>query len=934
MSKNIKISNIDSNKLLNGEMNEEGIKIDGEIVNFDSNGTYDCVYALLDVDENNVAKRPDVRPNDWPLTDSDYWLECLPLNVYVRKEGTTTKVDRLVLPSDGEVYEDRIIDKAFPFSEIKQVIIKNFNTNEREEYGADDSCEILDTIYGEYYYDINTCFVDDGINNENLSENSFELERKKLMVKIPRFYAKISFYRDGNNAFKRKYEIISPKQYRKLSELDKEGFFVPKSFKDKEFLYVSAMPENSLLNQCLFGSFINYINPAYLPLTNEDKSIISDQSSTLPNSVANDLFVNDGWVMDVETWFGVILLLFKLYTGFINPKYILNSFQTYSSLEKNKENMFVSYYDSFEIGEDNINLIDKETGNLHLDWNKFVFTKGIIYSEVCGGNVSFGRGDDFVYLEIQIPKIYNNHILTNLFIASDFSIYTQQNFYIKLCNDFKPKVFRYKGYTKIGMSDELTRETSTAIFFKSSTEDEVYDTYIIKIENDVNINNEGVVHFELRPIVSTYESNGESIQINETFVKRFFRGKSIQLEVGRHDINNDPEDNDISYDYYITTKFIITALLDDNLSSNKENYHVIQEFDNTQTDMTSFLSEYNAVLDYGSEYSAIFCVGIFKSDTNDLPGNIQESYDLFVNYSNKNYQHYGQFSLLYFKNIFNVIKEEIRLNELVYDTPQDIYYSFGSAESSSVETTEHSIEIDGITRTIACYDSKEITSCQRYQKGVFLSNLNMGKFSWRYPPFGQVTDNDGALVNICVNDRAVGTIMEDTEYFCVDGKNASDGFSIIKFICDKEENLIQSKYKKDMKYYKDDKYYFEFPIGIYSGLDYENQGGMIYTNTQRVANFGSEYSNNGSICSVGSLQQYKTLNYDIIDEIEPIPNDVVSLNFYTINVTIDDHLANYPDVTYKSKVFALKNDQYLDERFLRYKEFWFEQNILLCFAGN
>ena len=90
MSKNIKISNIDSNKLLNGEMNEEGIKIDGEIVNFDSNGTYDCVYALLDVDENNVAKRPDVRPNDWPLTDSDYWLECLPLNVYVRKEGTTT----------------------------------------------------------------------------------------------------------------------------------------------------------------------------------------------------------------------------------------------------------------------------------------------------------------------------------------------------------------------------------------------------------------------------------------------------------------------------------------------------------------------------------------------------------------------------------------------------------------------------------------------------------------------------------------------------------------------------------------------------------------------------------------------------------------------------------------------------------------------------
>ena len=57
MSKNIKISDIDNAKLLNGEMNKSGIKLCNEFASFvlDNNENYDRVIGILEVDDENKA---------------------------------------------------------------------------------------------------------------------------------------------------------------------------------------------------------------------------------------------------------------------------------------------------------------------------------------------------------------------------------------------------------------------------------------------------------------------------------------------------------------------------------------------------------------------------------------------------------------------------------------------------------------------------------------------------------------------------------------------------------------------------------------------------------------------------------------------------------------------------------------------------------------
>lgn len=940
MSKNIKISNIDNNKLLNGEMNSDGIKIGDAFTEFSEN-KYDCVCAILDVDETNTAIKPPSKPDDWTQDSWDDWEETLPLNVYVWKDGVKTKIDRLILPAIGSDYQDRLIDTIFPFNDIKQVVIKNFNNVDKEEVSANNFHDILDTVYDSYYTDVTSDLVNDDIYNPNLGlDSALTIPRTKLMVKIPRFYLRISFYSTQDNLFKRKYEIISPDVYNNLQFYEKEGFFVPRSFKDKKYLYVSAIPENALLNHCLFGSYSNYINPDYLPLSAEDKQIIVNQSSSLPESIAETLYVNDGWVMDVETWFGVVLILFKLYTGYINPKNILNSFQTYSSLDRTANNMFVSYYDNVNFLNSSPTIIDTETGDLQLDWEKFIFTNGIIYSDAIGCYTEYSVDSDGQWLWIYIPASYNNHILTNLFIRSETHIMTQQNLYVKIHNEindpFVPKIFECKLFSYV--SGTLNKYTKDAIFYRDSARsNDTYNCYAIRINGILPLwvdSMNGEVSFELRPIASTYTSGGETLQINEDFVKRFFTGKTIQLELGREDFYSNFEDTEDSFDCGVTSHYIITALLGNSLSSNINNYHVIDLLSGkTKTDLNSFLLDYSKKNEYGIDYSAFFNMRIFTSSLNDLSGNIRLSYDSFFDYTKKNYQNYGHFSLLYFKNIFNLIQDDIRIDELVYKTSQDIYYGVDQAIDGAAETVEHTYSSGGNTYSFIHYDTKKITNYQKFQKGVFLSNFNMGKFSTTNPSFGQVTNNDGYYINICVNDRAVGTNVTATDLIA-SGSFLAEGFSIKRFVCDNTANLISNQYS-DGYHYSNENYYFEFPNNIFGEEEHlsENIGSLIFANPLRTYSF-SEYSNNGSICSVGSLQQYYTLNHDLMYEDEPIPNDVPSINLYSINVTVDNHFENYPSATYKSELFKIQDDQYIDATYLRYKEFWFDQNILLCFSGD
>lgn len=209
MSKNIKISNIDSNKLLNGEMNEEGIKIDGELSKFFNDQIeqeyYDCVIGILDVDNTNTALVVNNKLN---------------FNVYIRKDGKTIKSDPLIYREDGIQECNRMIDHIFPFSEIKKELRRN--SNGQTLYfpkSLGDSYEVLRKYNTENEITLSEIDV--------LDQYDQGRDTDYIFTNIPKFYYRTYFCNIGSS-FKRCYEIISKETFDKLD--NKRGFSVPSAF--------------------------------------------------------------------------------------------------------------------------------------------------------------------------------------------------------------------------------------------------------------------------------------------------------------------------------------------------------------------------------------------------------------------------------------------------------------------------------------------------------------------------------------------------------------------------------------------------------------------------------------------------------------------------------------------------------------------------------
>ncbi len=339
MSKNIKISNIDSDKLLNGEMNEKGIKIGNDVYEFllsSFDNSFDYVRAEAEVDSiNGLKDLSSYRDENEDDISGNYKL-----NVSFCKDGKIESVDSIEYIND---YEERNIDGIFPFNEIC-LVTKNIGSNGVENSTWIDSLHPNRGYYVTNYSflrgasqdDVSTYVPKELILNshddefiEDLEDTSFGFN--KTFVRIPRFYIRIYFFLNKkDNKYYRRYEIISPFVYNSLPDKLKFGFFVPKAFGDDKYLYISHVPESFGLVSSPFGSETGYFN--------ETNHIIMSK-------------LNKFKIMTSDVWFGIVHILFKIYIGYMNPRALLaRYFYDYPSLYKKQWDGVNSIFSIFHNG--------------------------------------------------------------------------------------------------------------------------------------------------------------------------------------------------------------------------------------------------------------------------------------------------------------------------------------------------------------------------------------------------------------------------------------------------------------------------------------------------------------------------------------------------------------------------------------------------------
>ena len=333
MSKNIKISDIDSAKLLNGEMNSEGVNICNSFAEFtlESDENYDRVIGILEVDSQNKA-----------VLDSNNKPN---FKVFINKDGKQYRSKDIVIPHYDDNYNDRLIDTVFPFSEIRKVMIKKYDDDDsvlheyktsvsniegtlhaysselRDEAPYD---QFPDTYVEENFRNIKT-IDDDGIDSD--LRKGFYDENELVgytpstyysMVRIPLFYFRTYFdvSKSSKGKYYRCYEIISEDVYNKLSDKNKTCFSIPKAFYTQDsnhelhkVLYVTSQPisRNGIFN--CFGSENNIFEPQNIFGFGFYNSLTSKYSYETPDTIFNE------HGMSAEIWYGVICYLMRLYTG-------------------------------------------------------------------------------------------------------------------------------------------------------------------------------------------------------------------------------------------------------------------------------------------------------------------------------------------------------------------------------------------------------------------------------------------------------------------------------------------------------------------------------------------------------------------------------------------------------------------------------------------
>lgn len=331
MSKNIKISNIDSDKLLNGEMNEKGIKINDNNYNFfDSYDTsFNYVRAEIKVSENNELFNSNTN-----------------LNVTICQNGMIETVDELISLPENE-YTERNIDNVFPFNEIKIVtreedsdIDLEQNSNVCVGYGTTNLDFSLERKQGRPYDSELTNSLSYCGNELDGNEGSLNYYHTTIRnyVKIPKFYLRILFFKNKkDNYYYRRYEIISPEVYSTLNDRYKFGFFIPKPFKNKNYILISHCPESYGYTSCPFGS---------------EYGAIDDSPGQSDPFLDNLLSTHK--LMTSDVWFGIVTTLINIYVCNLNPNLLINSHFCNKEDFDGIDSIF-SVYDVYHNGTSSIN---------------------------------------------------------------------------------------------------------------------------------------------------------------------------------------------------------------------------------------------------------------------------------------------------------------------------------------------------------------------------------------------------------------------------------------------------------------------------------------------------------------------------------------------------------------------------------------------------
>lgn len=898
--KNIILSNINDENLLNGELNPNGVKIKDNFVNFDfRSSVYDCVYATLSVDSNNSAIEPQ-------NVDAS-WKNSIPLNVFVRQNGAVYEVSNLVLPDISEQYEDRIIDKVFPFNEIKRVVKLGF----RADCNSDNIPEedgITKVLNTEYVIDYETMQSFDALDNQSFFNinglhkfndgGSDSRIDNKIFVKIPKFYFRTTFYKKQNNTYERKYEIISPEVYNSLRSSEKDGFFIPKGFNGCNYLYVSASPEADYNISTCFGSELNYIKPEELPINSN------------PNFSNKNLYV-----MTAEVWYGVICYLMRLYTGYINPVTILDSLNKTSQYKETNTDIFTSYFDySVESGAiDPLYIFDEDDFSLRLKASRFIF------SDVCYRFISTDfapppEGGDKNLKNLSV--VYDNLRQLTITIQNDFQLSNEFDYcryYItNLCykNHVSDVIFplfadetNNYGLIKFKIYSDYVSDFVNIIIRKTSYND-AGATLIVTADNDIFTDTD--VKLELRQTVES--------EPTEELVSQFIAGRTFKLKLFTTTGNYNPI-------------IIIATFNNDNgvLKSPKGMWHAFEVVNGVQQVLTDYniirqkLLLYN---DYPVTDNAHYIIP-YTHQTNDFYNCLRDCRNTFINYSKKNYKYKNHFSIMGFVDLFSDFKSSYLIDDY-YLVNKERY------RLANEETINNNNEIEDIFY----WFNPKPTHYNKFT-GVFISNLNMGSFSSNDIHLGDVPDSDyNGNFNFTINGEACGTTMNtpytntNVNFYTQD----SFSFSLKHFVCDDISNLLNDY--SGHYYYDEETSFYEFPKNINNnesaGSRDLNKGGIVLVcKTRTTQEPPYSYIKKGipyyplqsetNICSVGTLER---MSFDF-ENVLFTPNNTTTFNMYSINV-----LTNGGNV-YVPQLDANQPEPF-DNATPSKVRFAFDQNILLC----
>lgn len=895
--KNIILSNIDNENLINGELNSNGIKIKDRFVSFNTKtSSYDCVYATIEVDSTNTIIEP--------KNAAPEWKKSIPLNVFVNKNGTIYNVTPLILPDINENYEDRIIDKVFPFNEIKRVVKLGFRAdcNSVDIPEEDGVSKALNT---EYVIDYETMQTYDALDNQNFFNiNSLHHFNdggtdsrvdNKLFVKIPKFYFKTSFYKKGDGSYERKYEVISPDVYNSLSEDEKIGFFIPEGFNGYNKLYVSAAPESDYNVSSCFGSELNYIRLEELPVN------------------SNPRFSNENiYVMTAEVWYGVICYLMRLYTGYINPHTILESLTKTNQYKETNTDFFASYFDySTELEQRGVSsFFDDDDFSLKLDASKFVFTD-TTYRFISEDFRNIPEGGDKNIKTLNV--VNNDYRHLTITIPDDFQLSNE----FEYCRYYITN-FCYKNHVSDVLFPLITEATNNYGLIKFK----IYSDYIsdfvnITIQKTVD-NNSGAnlvvtsdgdifvdtdVKLELRVTVED--------EPTEEFVANFISGRTFKFKL----FTTTGDLNPI---------IVIATFNDDNgdLKSPKGMWHAFEIVNGVQQVLTDYNIIRQKLLQYNetpTTDNAHYLIP-YTHQTNDFYNCLRDCRNTFINYSKKNYKYKNHFSIMGFADLFSDFKSSYIIDDYFRLKPEQ----FRLADEETINNNDESEDVFYWFNPKPTYNNKFT--------GVFISNLNMGSFSTNNIEIGD-EPNSGEQGNFAftINGKSNGTSMalaytnSNRDYYTQD----LFSFSLKHFVCDDITNLT-SDYDNHY-YYNSETSFYEFPKSLNTnenaGARDINKGGLVLVCKTRtldehplIKNEREYYplQSETNICSVGTLESMSFSYEDVLFT----PAETTSFNLYSINVLTNAGVVYIPSNPNAPAPFS----NVTTSKF----RFAFDQNILLC----